>query len=78
MEEYVAEIERPKPHQRTEENHAEITCDTFFEFPLAQVPNPHSALAILLWVIPLKTSPAPSAGGTVEAHVVPFFGIAFC
>ena len=25
MEEHVSEIERPKPHQRTEENHAEIT-----------------------------------------------------
>ena len=39
MEEHATEIERPKPHQRTEENHAEITCDTFFEFPLAQVPS---------------------------------------
>ena len=49
-----------------------------FLFPLAHVPNHHSALATFLLVIALKTSPTASASGTVEAHLVPFFSIAFC
>ena len=40
--------------------------------------NPHSVLVIFLLVIALKTSPTASASGTVEAHLAPFFGIAFC